>query len=138
MAENRKLRSNLLEQDVYVRDTRPTYVDHNNYLVDEYLTMDVVPDSEQRSMKERYSVEKYPVTPESVNSYADGTNYRLDVAQAVSNPAPGKNFGDVAAMRDILSLPREELLSRLDSIRQLVESSKNNVSCETVMEENNG
>lgn len=116
---SRKLMTNLLEQEIRVRDVLPARDEKNDYHVDSFVSLDVVPDNETRSMVERVTVNPYPITGEYVNSFADSTNYRLDVAQAVSRPA-GRNLGDVSAMQELLSLSKEEFDSRIAKFREMI------------------
>lgn len=116
---SRKLKTNLLEQEIRVRDVLPARDEKNDYHVDAFVSLDVIPDNETRSMVERVTVNPYPITGEYVNSFADSTNYRLDVAQAVSRPA-GHNLGDVSAMQELLSLSKEEFDSRIAKFRDML------------------
>lgn len=48
-------------------------------------------------------VEKdYPITPESVTSYADGADYRLDPQRAIENAPKRVNLGDVGEVQDFI------------------------------------
>lgn len=59
----------------------------------------------------------YPVTPESVSSYENSTDYKRDVESAVNSPARGTNLGDVVDMQRILSMDRidaQKLIAELN------------------------
>lgn len=48
-------------------------------------------------------VEKdYPITPESVTSYADGADYRLDPQRAIENAPKRVNLGDVGEVQEFI------------------------------------
>lgn len=45
----------------------------------------------------------YPITPEAVASYADGADYRNDVAQAIENAPKRINLGDISQAQDFIN-----------------------------------
>lgn len=93
---------NLIEQKVFAHYVSPASPEeHKDYLQKEYVSQDEVVVSD--GIKIKNTVQEYPITPESVNSYADGTNYRNDLSAAVSRGASGRNLGDVAAIQDLLT-----------------------------------
>lgn len=132
MSNCKKLRMNLLQQDVYVRDVVQPFDEKKDHLIGTYISQDEV--VRKNGVFVERTVQPYPITPDSVQSFADGTNYRLDVSRAVSSPAPGTNLGDVAAMQELLRLSPDELRARMDVLREIIASSKKPVE-QTVMEE---
>lgn len=102
-----KVRMNLIQQDVYVRDACLGKDLKNDYHIDSYVTQDEVIENGNVVTKTR--IEPYPITAESVNSFADGTNYRLDLERAASMKPTSPNLGDVSAMKQLLSMSPDEL-----------------------------
>lgn len=117
----RKVKMNLIDQVVYICPFLSPYDEKNDYLISSYSSQDeVLTDS---GIEIKRSVQDYPITPESVNSYADGTNYRNDINAAVSRSAPGGNLGDVASIQALLSSCPEDVLSMLKSFSEKISSN---------------
>lgn len=113
-----RVKMNLIEQNVFVRVETPKLDLKDDCLIESYVSQDEV--VENNSVVVKRTVQDYPITPDSVNSYADGTNYRLDVNSAVSRSAPGKNIGDVAALQDFLSKSPEEISSIFSELKSKI------------------
>lgn len=124
-----KLHCNLLMQDVFCRDVVAFKKDiKNDYLIKSYRSQDrVVEDS---CVKDKISIQEYPITPESVNSFQDCTNYKLDVDSAVSASPRGKNLGDVSAVQQLLQMSPEDLHSFFSTIQQKISDYKKPVNNE--------
>lgn len=124
----KRLPLRLIQQNVYALDLTPAYSDGRDFHIDSYVAQDRV--TEDRALKDKTTIQPYPITQESVNSYSDISNYRLDVRRATSRPAPGPNFSDQDTLKMLLSLSPDEF-------RQVVSdlSAKANVSRETVQGE---
>lgn len=76
-------------------------------------------------------VEKdYPITSESVTSYADGADYRNDPAQAVANAPARVNLGDITEAQKFLDNPQNfiktfnEVKEKLASYVATIENPK--------------
>lgn len=111
---NKRVQTNLLEQNVYVRDMLPPFDEKKDYLIDSYIGLDTVVGD--MCEKDVLSGNPYPITPDSVNSYADSTDYRTDPLAAMNSSAPGKNIGDVAMYQKILSMDPLERKTFLESV----------------------
>lgn len=104
----RKVLSNLLQQDIYIRDCLPAY-EKSCPVSKKYFEL-------QRKTVSNGIVEElvecdYPVTQESVNSYLDTSDYRNNPAQAVLNATPRKNLGDIVEVQDFIANNPAEALS---------------------------
>lgn len=65
-------------------------------------------------------VEKdYPITSESVTSYADGADYRNDPAQAIANAPTRVNLGDITEAQDFLSNPQNFMRVYKETVAKL-------------------
>lgn len=130
MIEKKKLHCNLLQQDVYCRDVIVYKKDlKDDYAIKSYLSQDRV--VEDHCVKDKISVQEYPITPETVNSYQDSTNYKLDVNAAVAAPSRGKNLGDVSSVQHLLQMSPEDLHSFFVTIQDKINSYKKSVSADT-------
>lgn len=117
-----KLQMNLIQQDVFVRVISPVYDQKNDYAIESYVSQDEI--IEDDGIRVKSTVQEYPITPQSVNSYADGTNYRNDLSAALSRSAPGRNIGDVSAMQELLSKGPEEVKAFFVSAYEKIAASK--------------
>lgn len=117
-----KVKMNLIQQDVFIRAESPAVDIKKDYLISSYTSSDEVVQSD--GVKIVNTVQEYPITPESVNSYADGTNYRIDPSAAASRGAPGVNVGDVAALQDLFSKSPDEIASALGALREKILASR--------------
>lgn len=101
----KKVYSNLLAQNVYVRDCclnldKPLDVPEPTYIsLDEVIT--------DKGVEIVEKVEEYPITPEYVDSFVAGSDYRNNLAEAVvqsANRAGSQtNLGDIRSVQDVLA-----------------------------------
>lgn len=128
ISKSKKVCSNLLQQNVYVRDCtlksdlQSAGSSQSSYYtsLDEEITED--------GNRFKYVDYEYPITPSYVNSFASGSDYHNDLQSALLSSPPGKNLNDVSSLQKILSMPRDEqsaLYQQLKSIfsKKPVESS---------------
>ena len=92
---------------------------------------------------EEIKIRDYPITAESVKSYADAANYRNDPAQAVANAPNRVNLGDITQVQDFVkNNPQDavrvfrDVLSRLGKL-QSSGSTKSNADNSPIQETNN-
>lgn len=121
--EQRPLKSQLLQQNVYLRDTVPAYDLKKGNGQKEYF--DVVEEDtldKEGCPVHREVVKKvpYPHTPDSVQSFLSSTDYKLDPANACRSG--GVNLGDVSGVQTLFqsdsasqNADYRELLQRLVS-----------------------
>lgn len=127
MSERIKVKMGLIKQNVYLLASTPEpFVDKSDYLVQQYVSQDEVVKPDGIDIVT--TVHDYPVTPASVNSYADGTNYRVDPSSASARPAAGRNIGDVAALQELLSKSPEEISAYFASMADKIKQSKSQAS----------
>lgn len=109
-----RLKTNILRQDCYVRecfgaeDLRSHVASVKTYPVLEQVT-------EQGGVREVLSERPYPVTPESVNSFADSCDYKLDPAGCQISGR--KNLGDIRFAQDLFSMDSATLVSEQSALR---------------------
>lgn len=124
-----RVQSNLLQQNVYVRDCVGSPVDLRcGFVPCTYFSLDQVVQDD--GVKEVLSEHDYPVTPDSVNSYVSSCDYRLDPAGAIAGSVKRQNLGDVRAMQDVSKMDAAEaqaLLSSLQARFSSAQSAQNEV-----------
>lgn len=111
----KRIHTNLIQQNCYVRDFVEPFDVKTEYLDTNYISVDAVVDSSGVSL--RKTINPYPITPDSVTSYADGCDYTSDLAASMNSSAPGSNLGDLTALQAFSQLSRDEQLSLISSLR---------------------
>lgn len=116
MSQCRRVRSQLLAQDIYVRDCAPLKFDESNYIKDKYVELERI--QEGNGFKDVLIEREYPHTAESLNSYAESTDYRADINAAMASAPRGVNLGDMTAAQEYIKLDSSEIASRLVFARE--------------------
>lgn len=116
-----KVKMHLIEQNVFVLAHSPKRVCKKDFLQDKYVSQDEV--TEQDGVRVKRTEQDYPYTPETLNSYADGTNYRNDLNAAVSASAPGRNVGDISAIQELLTKSPEEIAAFFTSAVEKIKAN---------------
>lgn len=93
----RKVRCNLLQAEVYVR--YPVCL-IDGVRVKKYCELQEQPCS--NGIVEDYVSVDYPITPDSVNSYADSSDYKKN-PEVISQAVPRQNLGDISELQKVLS-----------------------------------
>lgn len=95
----KKVHSNIISQDCYIRDVTPKVVHKTEYKPRKFSSLVELPDT----LGVRYELKEfdYPVTPESVKSYVDSTDYKRDPAAAIAAGSRGINLGDMTTLQRI-------------------------------------
>lgn len=95
----KKLSSNLLKQNCYIRSTVDECENSSDYSEKTYVSIDEVVTNNGVHLVEK-SV-PYPITPQYVNSFVDSSDYRRDPVNAVLNAPHRQNLGDISGIQDI-------------------------------------
>lgn len=95
----KKLSSNLLKQNCYIRSTVDECDKCTDYSEKSFVTIDEVVTSNGVHIVEN-SI-PYPITPQYVNSFVDSSDYRRDPVNAVLNAPRRQNLGDITGIQDI-------------------------------------
>lgn len=104
----KKVQSNLLQQDIYIRDCLPAY-DKSCEVSKKYFELQCKTVS--NGIVQELVECDYPITQESVNSYLDSSEYRNNPVQAILNGSPRQNLGDITEIQDFISNNPAEALS---------------------------
>lgn len=100
--ERRPLKSQLLQQNVFLRDTVPAYDLKKGYVIKEYYDVfeeDVIDKNGFPVHREVMKKVPYPHSPESVQSFLSSTDYKLDPSNA--RRSGGLNLGDISAVQSL-------------------------------------
>lgn len=97
----RKVRMNLIQQNVYVRDVVP-HAPKSSSVPDSYVSCDRV--QEGTGFYDKFTVQPYPYTKEYVKSFAASADYRNSIEDAVRSTPPGRNLGDLTEQQDLAEL----------------------------------
>lgn len=119
---NKRVYMNLIQAEVYARnpeilgDKKTRYAAEKTYpeLVEKQLPNGSIYVIEQQP---------YPVTPESVKSYAATADYRRDIATAMNAQPRGKNLGDLSSVQQVLSADMEAARSLYGSLKKVFETA---------------
>lgn len=95
----KKLSSNLLKQNCYIRSTVEECDKCSDYSEKSYVSIDEVVTNNGVHLVEK--TVPYPITPQYVNSFVDSSDYRRDPVNAVINAPRRQNLGDISGVQDI-------------------------------------
>lgn len=115
MSNTKRIQSNLLQQNCYLRDISLKH-DLQSVQSDYYYESldEVTTPSGVDFRKEQVS---YHITPDYVDSFSDSVDYRVDPVGAVANGVKRTNLGDISGVQDVLRMD-------MDSQRSLFEKLK--------------
>lgn len=137
MSSVRRVQSNLLQQNVYVRDC---CLVHD---VADPLTTSSYPELKRKEFDNGFSevVEdiEYPITQDYVNSFADSCDYKLDPVSAISKGRSGSGLGDIRDMQAAFAGDSSSIAAYVAKLRSSASASKSatvDVSSASVEEEN--
>lgn len=100
--QQRLLKSQLLQQNVFLRDTIPAYDLKRGNGPKEYYDVyeeDVIDKDGFPVHREVMKKVPYPHTPESVQSFESSTDYKIDPSNA--RRSGGVNLGDISAVQSL-------------------------------------
>lgn len=107
----RRIKSSLLQAEIYVRYPKCTI---NKQERKRYVELRDV--EAQNGFFQKYVTVDYPITPESVNSYADAADYRKN-PEVINQAVARRNLGDITEIQRITN-------SDMTQLRALVEKSQ--------------
>lgn len=112
----KKISSKVLSQDCYIREITPKVIKKSEYKSRRYASLVEVPDV----VGVHYNLEEfdYPITPESVKSYADSTDYKRDPAAAVAAGVRGVNLGDITELQRVTNSDVSSVRSAIERIKK--------------------
>lgn len=122
--DNKSIPVNLIQQNCFIRDV--TRLSPNSYSSspDTYLSLDEV--ATPTGIELRANVNDYPITPAYVRSFADSSDYRNDLASALSAKSSRPNLGDVSDIQKIASMDASQARALYNQLVSAFGSSLNN------------
>ena len=117
----KKVHSNIIAQDCYLREVTPKVVKKSEYAPRRFPSLVEVPDS----VGVHYDLRDfdYPITPESVKSYVDSTDYKRDPAAAIAAGSRGVNLGDITELQRVTNSDVSAVRLTLEKIQKAAEAS---------------
>lgn len=118
---SKMVRSNIIAQDCYIRDVSPKVVKKSEYAVRRFPSLVEVPSS----VGVHYDLcdFDYPITPESVKSYVDSTDYKRDPAAAIAVGSCGVNLGDITELQRVTNSDVSSVRLTIEKIQKAAEAS---------------
>lgn len=136
MSNSKKVYSNVLQQNCFVRQIAPLFDKKSKFIDSDFWQLDreVTPDGYREKLV------KYPhkVTPDSVNSYADSTNYRIDTENFVLGSGRNYQSADVRAIQDIASMDSEQARVYLDELQSRINAALEKIKKSPSNDDGNG
>lgn len=106
ISESKRIQSNLLQQNCYVRDVL-SCEDLQSVSSDQFY--ESVDESTLSSgIKINHTIHTYPITVDYVNSFVESSDYRVDPLNAISNGVHKQNLGDVGLFQQVASMDMEQ------------------------------
>lgn len=121
----RKIQSNVLMQNCYIRDSVLEDEHITDYGDKNYISLDEIVTGKGVEIVENKV--PYHVTPQYVNSFVDSSDYRRDPVNAVLNAPRRQNLGDISGVQEICGfdfLTAQKLYNALKSKFEASASSK--------------
>ena len=117
----KKVHSNIISQDCYLREITPKVVKKSEYAARRFPSLVEVPDS----VGVHYDLRDfdYPITPESVKSYVDSTDYKRDPAASTAAGSRGVNLGDITELQRVTNSDVSAVRLTLERIQKAAEAS---------------
>lgn len=118
----KRVESNLIKQNCYVRDVVPphdvrtVYKSDESYPILETKTVD-------NGIRDEISFKPYPITPEYVNSFADSCDISRDLASAATNVRHDANLGDVREAQKLASLSLSDIRRIISDLQEKAEKA---------------
>lgn len=110
----RRVKSSLLQAEVYVRYPKCTI---NKQERKQYVELKDIEAS--NGVFQKYVTVDYPITPESVNSYADAADYRKN-PEVINQAVARTNLGDITDAQKILNSDATQLRNLVKQSQELL------------------
>ena len=120
--ECREVPTNLLPVNCFLRDTVTAKDLHTEYQQRTY--MELQRKTVQNGIVEELKEVPYEITPASVKSFANSSDYHVDPAGAILRGNCGKNLGDVSVMQKVASMDGMEAAALYQELKKKFEMAK--------------
>lgn len=116
--------TNLIKQNCFIRECVRS--DSSLSVPSSYVSCDEVTESD--GIKIQYTEHDYPITPDSVNSYVDSSDYRRDPVGAVARGHHLRNLGDVSAMQEVSNMDMQSARVLYNTLSKVFSSKSSEAS----------
>lgn len=116
-----RVNCNLLQAEIYARNAQMCVPCVHNYSGKKYHELRNV--DVANGMAQVPVAVPYPITPDSVKSYAASADYRNDPAAAMAMQPPAPNLGDLTDIQKVLSSDMESARELYANLKQVFEGA---------------
>lgn len=103
------VQNHISDRKAYVLPVVPPYDKRTEYHPKTYYVCARVRDEQTGKRSEQVVEREYPITPESVKSYAEAADYHRDPVTAAMTAKPRTNLGDIRGMQDVSKMDTAQL-----------------------------
>lgn len=122
MSKRVDVKSNLLLQNCFLRELLPGVDIAGSVPVScKYVSLDEVVTATGVELRE--TVNDYPVTPESVDSYLSAADYKQDPLTKISTSSPKVNLGNMVDFQAAANMSSSEAMSFYEDIKARAQAS---------------
>lgn len=122
MSKSLPIKTNLLQQNCFVRDCTFGRDLKSSSALSTYLSVDEHTDS--TGLRINYNEYPYPITPQYVNSFVDSSDYHRDPTNAVANGVKRVNLNDVSSIQSLSKLDSSAQRALYEQLRSKFSSLK--------------
>lgn len=119
-----------LMRNCYLSDASDAFDNANSYATEKYYELRET--TTQNGIEHKLVEVDYPITEESVKSYVDSTNYKLDPFGALR--APRQNLGDVTETQNIMRMDVSEARALYERLKGVFAQAPQNSQKQTQTE----
>lgn len=132
MSKERKLITvaGRLMRNCYLSDASEPVDNANSYATEKYYELRET--TTQNGIEHKLVEVDYPITEESVKSYVDSTNYKLDPFGALR--APRQNLGDITETQNIMRMDVTEARALYERLKGVFAQAPQNSQTQTQTE----
>lgn len=113
------LKTNLISQNCFVRDITPIVDLKTDYPEQFYESMEEIIDTDNPSLSHIRKIYPYEITPEYVNSFADGADFRKDPVSAIVNaPKNRQNLSDIRDFQRVVEMDDTSARNLFEELKQ--------------------
>ncbi|UNI72431.1 MAG: hypothetical protein [Chaetfec virus UA24_2285] len=131
----KKLVTNMLVQNVYLKESVPaaSVASDSSFQPEKYP--ELLRQDTGNGFIETVVERDYPITPESVASYAESVDYRLNMEGALAGAKSVENLGDVSALKAVLESDPRHTRAVLQKVLSALKEKQTGETGETVVKE---
>lgn len=132
----KKIVTNLLQQNCYIRESVPNVNNFTDYGDKVYNSL--VEKPTKNGFEVKIEAFPYPITPQYVNSFVDSADYRRDPANAIANAPKRTNLGDVTELQSVVNMDFTTARKLYNDLKSKFENVSASTSKSTMEDNLNG